>query len=588
MYLRAGGSRTETSAKVSDPFCCLKLKCPKGSYDVNIEPGKDDVLFSDRDLVISLVARLLNEHYGPLADGQKTESSHLKAASPSTPHGELRFDLLLARRRGVETMVQDTSANGDLPNSTPASPVSQRGLASSTSLSPDNSRSSETENGSKIANSRSESRYINPWSISRINASFQTPQRLGNPHSSFQHDTGDSADMTQGRNHPKSHGSSSSEESPEFPSPPSSSFAPWSPVNDRVPIRVTRVSPEGGNRTVDDSRRAARQRDKERYGNGALDTWFQRTIGRSLGRSALETASEQEESVPSLSQLAEERFQLHPQDRQTGPTAVMDSHEDSDDLIDASSHSLSRAVGNAASDHPDDQEGSMNSGRGFPVLEKWAASLHRDFDSANQADLERALDFERRKKEANRRNDARSTARETGSNLSNEPPVESSPHHNRFLAAKAVLNGERPLIVESNTRPALLPHDPRAYLMRHQKNEPLANGGTVMKLHTSKLPFERVPAGQDIHDICLPLSTDLSVIATTFHLTTLHDSFTQRGTDTDAFSMSDIDAMAPSWNQRLAALIKRHYQTIDRSRQPEWQVDLLPVLTRHVAQFNQS
>lgn len=561
---------------------------------MNIEPGKDDVLFGDRDHVLSLVEKLFTEMYGPFADGQKAQSSQSKTASPSKPHGESQFELLLSRRRPEEPLVQDPNSNQGPHDSTPARPLSQKVPASSISLSPNNSGSPGADNGNRYSNNRSgskESRYVNPWSISRINASFQTPQRLRGPQSSFESLTGDIPAMTRRPDTPNRPEPPPATGSPELPSPPVSSFTPGSPVSRRIPLRMTRGSPEEGTRPVGSSRRAARERDRERYGNGALDTWFQRTTGRSLGQDALEMPSEQEESVPSLSQLAEERFQRHSQDGQTGSSAAVDMHEDSDSLSEHESpRPHPRAEGNVASGHPDNQEESMDSGRGFPVLEKWAASLHRDFDTANRGDLERALDFERRKKEANQRNGTRFTARETELNQPSGPPAESSPHHNRYMAAKAVLKGERPLTVESDTRPALSSHDPRAYLMRHQNDRqesaPTANGGIAKRLHTSKLPFERVPEGQELHQICLSLPADFTTISTTFNSTARLDSFTQRGTETEAFSVSGINSTAPSWNQRLTSIIKGQFKSKDRTDLSEWQVDVAPILTRHAAQFN--
>lgn len=564
-YVRAAVSKNDMSAKITDPFCCLQLKCPKGSYDANIEPGKDDVLFGDRNFVISLVERLLTEHYGPLVDGQKTVFSQQKADSSLKSHEDSPFDLLLAKRHPEERLVQGRSISQEPLNSALASPVSQRAHESPISLSPDNACSPGTEHGTRHRHTYSsvsqESRYINPWSIARINASFQTPQRLRVSQPRFRRVTGDSPDTTQKPDTLLRSARPSSRETHELPSPPTPSLTAGSPVSRRVSIRMTKGSPEGGNVSVDSFRRAARERDRARYGNGALDTWFQRTTARSLEQDALGMTFEQEESAPSLSQLAEERFQSHLQSPLASSSTGLAMHEGSGNLSEGEgSSSRPRGEGNITSGRPDDPEASMDSGRGFPVLEKWAASLHKDFDSANQADLERALDFERRKKEANQRNGTRPAARDMDLDRPNSPAVESSPHRNRYLAAKAVLNGERPLTVESDTRRTLSPRDPRAYLMRHQddcqRNELSADGASGRRLHTSKLPFERVPEGQNLHNICLPLPADLSVISANFRLTALHDSFTQSGTDTDAFSSSDISAMMPFWSQRLTAIIR--------------------------------
>jgi hypothetical protein len=48
---------------VRDPFFCLNIICPTDSYDPNVEPAKDDVVFGDGNFVIKLVDRLLISIY---------------------------------------------------------------------------------------------------------------------------------------------------------------------------------------------------------------------------------------------------------------------------------------------------------------------------------------------------------------------------------------------------------------------------------------------------------------------------------------------------------------------------------------------
>ena len=44
---------------VKDPFLCININCPPDSYDLNIEPAKDSVLFEDGDLVVRIVDNML-------------------------------------------------------------------------------------------------------------------------------------------------------------------------------------------------------------------------------------------------------------------------------------------------------------------------------------------------------------------------------------------------------------------------------------------------------------------------------------------------------------------------------------------------
>ncbi|KAM3419672.1 PMS1 protein-like protein 1 [Cercospora zeina] len=48
---------------VKDPFLYLELSCPRGSYDANLEPAKDDLLFEDPALVVEIARRLFSAAY---------------------------------------------------------------------------------------------------------------------------------------------------------------------------------------------------------------------------------------------------------------------------------------------------------------------------------------------------------------------------------------------------------------------------------------------------------------------------------------------------------------------------------------------
>lgn len=66
-----------------DPFVYLSISCPPGSYDVNIEPAKDDVLFGDVDKVVEAVRRLMLISY-PEKDVSE------KHAVPHKPTNDVR------------------------------------------------------------------------------------------------------------------------------------------------------------------------------------------------------------------------------------------------------------------------------------------------------------------------------------------------------------------------------------------------------------------------------------------------------------------------------------------------------------------
>ncbi|KAI6378735.1 hypothetical protein MCOR25_002156 [Pyricularia grisea] len=49
--------------KVKEPFIALNIKCPQGGYDVNLEPAKDDVLFTNEQCIIDACGALFEKTY---------------------------------------------------------------------------------------------------------------------------------------------------------------------------------------------------------------------------------------------------------------------------------------------------------------------------------------------------------------------------------------------------------------------------------------------------------------------------------------------------------------------------------------------
>lgn len=61
-HIRAFVAKTSKEVP-KDPFIYLRITCPIGSYDPNIEPAKDDVLFEDEDAIISTAEKLFKSLY---------------------------------------------------------------------------------------------------------------------------------------------------------------------------------------------------------------------------------------------------------------------------------------------------------------------------------------------------------------------------------------------------------------------------------------------------------------------------------------------------------------------------------------------
>jgi DNA mismatch repair ATPase MutL len=71
---------------VKNPFFCVNIICPPKSYDPNIEPAKDDVLFEDPDTVLGIVEKLLRTFYLK----PNSETPNLEVGTP--PSAQIAHD----------------------------------------------------------------------------------------------------------------------------------------------------------------------------------------------------------------------------------------------------------------------------------------------------------------------------------------------------------------------------------------------------------------------------------------------------------------------------------------------------------------
>ncbi|KAK7989649.1 fatty acid hydroxylase [Apiospora arundinis] len=92
-------------------FICLNIICPPGSYDVNIEPSKDEVLFSDEETLLYQFGMFCAEAYGQLVVKplEVAPADDAPEKSPSTKLDEINQPGLLPRN--VQTADTQSSPN---------------------------------------------------------------------------------------------------------------------------------------------------------------------------------------------------------------------------------------------------------------------------------------------------------------------------------------------------------------------------------------------------------------------------------------------------------------------------------------------
>ncbi|KAH9909242.1 hypothetical protein F4778DRAFT_221877 [Xylariomycetidae sp. FL2044] len=72
------------SATRGNHFIRLNLVCPPGSYDVNIEPSKDDVLFSDQETILEKLRDMCQEVYGRVDVSRRHGQSRAPETRPDS------------------------------------------------------------------------------------------------------------------------------------------------------------------------------------------------------------------------------------------------------------------------------------------------------------------------------------------------------------------------------------------------------------------------------------------------------------------------------------------------------------------------
>ena len=300
-------------AKIIDPLLVMNIYCPKGSYDVNVEPAKDDVLFTDAKVVLSFIQTTLSDFYEQPTIRQKdhlaqprlredndfevllskktidkdispSRESPLQVESESgVPDTQIHLPLNTPVH-GLNAFAEETfhDAGGISSNESSTRPVDEEDevgfLAKKRATwkasmcqgsddglepySPLSARSRwETEPADEVEDLQS-IELSNPWTYAKLNAHFRTPQkRVENDNVSTskghlptpRQQRGDVANMLE----------VSSDNRQKSPS--------TSPTLFPYPLKAF------GKRQVDDNDTPQHASDSKQIGSGALDSWVLRS-----------------------------------------------------------------------------------------------------------------------------------------------------------------------------------------------------------------------------------------------------------------------------------------------------------------------
>ncbi|KAL2072513.1 hypothetical protein VTL71DRAFT_11856 [Oculimacula yallundae] len=216
----------------------------------------------------------------------------------------------------------------------------------------------------------------------------------------------------------------------------------------------------------------------------------------------------------------------------------------------------------------------LGAGVAYPTsTQKDRSSTHLDRDQNDE--LAWAMDFEHRKENATRQRRkeilAARAAAEAEPEISatiirrrrqqpsadlvterdhTDDTIRSSPHKNRYNAAIANLEANK--AAPGSNEPAkpflktsLPDGDPRAYLMRRQKSMlPSVKGGPPkpMRAKSTRLPLERIPEAQNMHNVLLNCSVSIDKIQDVLQKISGHDMYVQGSSQCRGLRMTSSDA----------------------------------------------
>ncbi|KAL1604095.1 hypothetical protein SLS60_005687 [Paraconiothyrium brasiliense] len=191
-------------SSVKDPFLCMNIMCPPGSYDPNVEPAKDDVLFEREDIIIKVVTKLFIAHYPEAVAVSDADDDPTLAASAQptirTNHREITnrpetaFSILeeatVVHPKRPETafsILEEAAPNEvSIPDrearTTVASPLRWR--STMYGIDEDDLELLDSENQPPVIEEEEDGRRAvnvsNPWAIARMNASVIPKQTTRN------------------------------------------------------------------------------------------------------------------------------------------------------------------------------------------------------------------------------------------------------------------------------------------------------------------------------------------------------------------------------------------------------------------------
>jgi DNA mismatch repair protein MutL len=565
-------SLSEPSGKIKSPFLRLDITCPAGSYDPNVEPAKNDVIFRNESVVLEAVENLFKELYGePKAIPYIPTPQSLKDKLDN-------FELLLARKPA------------SLPTNDPPSPPARESILEN----PLEGAPSTSHAASSVAIGNSGARGSAAGDTENIDEEEDNPKRKW----AFDMSK-DLSEEIEGYERPnrrfqQHHNKQISVSDAE--SDPHNSLNPWVIAKLTAPIQQRdRSAIKASHASYPVSRLTANSLPTPHHSSdpAVSDPEIQSQDGLSRPRQTFRSDDIPSLDVPPAENLPYQRPELaiHQSIFQSN-RRFLTSDADDEALLDGDDSGSRRPRSDFVSARniadavlmlppatlipkkpkgvnrpfvpPVRRNPENTSSHDVEALQQtklisdFAAPGHHNYmnqDMSEQQpnlDLEWSMDFEHRKELASRRrrDELRAATLEVEKSDTREV-VRTSPHKNRYNAAIATLEaGHLPLSASEAVREpfktSLPDGDPRAYLMRRQKSvmaqkAKLSEAPKMTRAKSNRLPLENVPENEKTHNFVLRLSGDMDNLRRVAEEVMKSDMYVKKGNEFLGLTIGDLE-----------------------------------------------
>jgi DNA mismatch repair protein MutL len=504
-YLK-NASIDPSSEKYKNPFMRLNILCPKASYDPNVEPAKDDVLFEDESFILDAVEKMFREFYG---DCDSISTSEHKDIQQKT-NG---FDILLARKL-------------EIPNSTLESPIPP--------ASKETNPIADSDSTLNRQRSDSDARIVNDSPTNSGSSSEDLEEQTDNQRRRWDFDmSSDHIEYTDNYRQPtrafRKRGDGEHESSNSRPgSSASAHLNPWT-----IAKMTASLADDGGGSVnastgsnqpaIQDQIMQPQDSPPPSIGNStAGPELMQRPPGHDFV-TARSFAEESMMSPPNTVPLALQQSK-QPRARPVSrpfkpPTFQLDRLHQTQLAHKYQPFQVHREPVQVSPPPVPPEAGQPNS------------------------ELDWAMDFENRKEAATRlrRDELRAAKEKPIQPPMSQSSAKPSPHKNRYLAALTSLGTPQSIQIEEhpksdteNFKTKLPDSDPRGYLMNRQKSFSTLSSITkeprkLKRAQTIRLPFEAIPEELQLHSLVQIIQTGSEDVKKLMLGTAKQDLYVRRG-----------------------------------------------------------